>query len=209
MKLCTLCNQTSWYDIIRSMGLRIISTIILILILPSAAFCAIIGWTPEAGLNAGYYGAVPLAPYLKTAVPVRTQAALKLDLDLVCFTFNRFKLESGMYFQWISPSLSYDQSRLKGFFGIGARAAASYQLSSVFALGLGLEIGANYYRRDTKFGSFAGIIFGDFLVLRKPYFDMYITAPLNVSYRKDVVSFSLSIGAKFRFKGYWILEDDL
>ena len=197
MKVKMLCFETICYGIIHPMKSRVLCAIIMLLLLPSAAFCAIIGWTPEAGLNAGYYGAVPLASYLKTDVPVRTQAALKLDLDLACFTFNRFRLESGMYLQWISPSLSYDQSRLKDFFGIGAR------------LGLGFEIGANYYRKDTKFGSVAGIIFGDFMVLRKPYFDVYITAPLNVSYRKDMVSVSLSIGVKLRYKGYWILEDDL
>jgi len=172
----------------------------------SAAFASFSGWAPAIEIQGGYYGAIPTAAYLESEVPIRTQGEAKIYLDALSFSINRFQAGGAFFLGYVTPSLAFNQTQLKGFISYGARVYFSYFISDVYCLGLGAEIAVNNSGTDVKFGSVSGILYNEFLFSQTAYVNFSVLAPIEVSYRKDIVAVSVSCGFKVRYKGYWIQE---
>lgn len=187
---------------------KLLLLIIVLLVSPMLVFSSFSGWTPTLEINAGYYGAIPLADYLKTPVPVRTQASAKVYFDPLCFSFGKVQVGAAFLFNYVTPSLTYDSTRLKGFTAVGGRFYLGFFLTDMYCLGLGAEIAVNNWGVYEKFGSVSGIVYNELLLREDPYVNFSLTAPLTVTYRKDILAVSLAVGIKLKLKGSWIIEED-
>lgn len=185
---------------------KILLISILLIVCCFSCFAFFTAWAPAFELQMGCYAAVTLSSYLESGVPVRTQGVAKIYLDVLSFSVGRFQAGGAFTCLYVTPSLAFNQTRLKGFVGVGARVFLSYFVSDIYCLGLGSELNVNYFGTDVKSGSISGILYNEFLMREKPYYNFSILAPLEVAYRKDILAMSLSIGLKLRYKGYWIQE---
>ena len=185
---------------------KILLISILLIVCCFSCFAFFTAWAPAFELHMGYYGAFSLSSYLDAGVPVRTQGVGKFYIDVLSFSIGRFQAGGAVSLLYVTPSLAFNQNRLKGFIGIGGRVFISYFVSDIYCLGLGSELNVNYFGTDVKSGSISGIIYNEFLVTQNPYYNFSLVAPLEVAYRKDILGISLSIGLKMRYKGYWIQE---
>lgn len=183
--------------------------VVLFLLVPCVLVAKFNGWAPAIEISGGYYGAKALTPTIYHNNLLRTQATFNVALDAISLTFEPININVGINSHLTTPSLTYNGTKLKGFLALGLRANVSYNLSSSYALGLGAEMGYGFYGNDIKFGYISAFVHNEYTFIVSPYWNVSAIAPLELSYKKDIFAVSLSLGLRFRFKGNWILEEDV
>lgn len=162
------------------------------------------GWTPSIEARAGAYGAIAIASYLDDGLPMRTQGIVKLCVDPLAFTVGRVRVGGAVVVSMATPSLIYNQTRLKGFWGYGSQFSLSFAVTEAYRLALEVEYERCHSGTDIEFASVGASLSNELRLGGGRRFEAFLTAPLEFSYRKDLAAVSLSVGMRLVFKAPWI-----
>lgn len=186
---------------------RLISTI-LILILCSSMLWASFLVRPSISFDAGSVFCCPTADYLKTYPgsttiknpPVRTSAYVCADFDLIRLGYKDSKnnwavdISAGPSLIAVSQSLSYGQSVLKGYCGVGLKLASSFDFSKSFNLSLSYSFYDCSYSAQLSHFLVQKVEIRPSYRLKTSLVSIALDAPVSVLFKSDSISILLGLG---------------
>ena len=167
-------------------------------------------YIPSITVSPSYYGAIPTADYLQiNNVPIRTQFAVNIDLNVLSFKFKKLEIRNSLSTKFVSFSLAYNQTALKSFISIGLKSSLLYDINPSYKLGFGLSWNFNtfYPNVGVHFASLGFHNINEIKISETPWFDWFISTGVNIDYRKDIIALNIPIGITLVYKGIWNMGD--
>jgi hypothetical protein len=138
-------------------------------------------------------------------LPMRSSMGTRLLLTPISYNINNFGISLNTGIMFVSDSLTYNNVKMRGYSGFDLDLGLDYRFNNLFQtkllIGAGeLQLG----EQDLIEAYFIGSIIPSFNIYEDYSALITITSPINVIYRKQLISTTFGIGINIQLK--WVDE---
>lgn len=154
----------------------------------------------EIDLSLFYHPAFDLSD--DAELPMRSSVGTRWIITPVAYTINKVNLsfDSGLIF--VSDSLTYNNSKMRGYAGFDLGLGFSYQFNDIFGTKLSFGAGKLQLGEEDLIEAYLiGSLTPSFSILNNSDVKIILSSPFNFIYRKQLITMTFGIG--FRINLSW------
>lgn len=152
----------------------------------------------KVDINALYHPSITLDD--STDLPLYSSLATSFDFSPVAFNIEEHQFGPIVSLLYVTRSLVYNNEVMRGFSAIGFGFEYGYYFNSTFKLNTKLGMGVGRLGPSRNLELYANVsVNPSFVLIKKDGYDVCITIPVNIIYRKYLLSPSIGVGVSTSF----------